>query len=78
MIAAAGDKPTPFRLTVDDATPERLRATARRAQDARLISTEAGLLDMVGSQTRNGGATNIDVYLKRGRRTIQRDPQGRR
>lgn len=77
VIAAAGDKPTPFRLTVDDATPERLVQLLAEHKTLALISTEAGLLDMVGSQTRNGGATNIDVYLKAwAGETIQRDRKG--
>ena len=64
VIAAAGERPAPYRLTVDDSTPERLVQLLGQHRRLALISTEAGLLDMVGGQMARNGTTNIDVYLK--------------
>lgn len=77
VLDAAQPKPTPFRLTVDDSTPERLVQLLAAHRRLALISTEAGLLDMVAGQISRGGTPNIDVYLKAwSGETIQRDRKG--
>jgi hypothetical protein len=77
ILEAAESKPVEYRLTVDDATPERLVQLLAQHQRLALISTEAGLLDMVAGQISRGGTPNIDVYLKAwSGETIQRDRKG--
>ena len=77
VLKAAEPRPMPFRLTVDDATPERLVQLLGMHKNLAMISTEAGLLDMVGGQGRSGSSVNIDVYLKAwSGETIQRDRKG--
>ena len=77
VLNAAEPEPVPFRLTVDDTTPERLTQLLAAHRNLALISTEAGLLDMVGGAYANNGKTNLDVYLKAwAGETIQRDRKG--
>lgn len=58
--------PAPFRMLADDATPEALvQLLARHDGRMAVLSTEAGLLDVVaGTYATAGRMPNIDVYLK--------------
>ena len=77
VLSAADPPPAAYRLTVDDATPERLTQLLAAHQNLALISTEAGLLDMVAGAYAHNGRTNLDVYLKAwAGETIQRDRKG--
>ena len=70
-------RPVPFRLTVDDTTPERLTQLLAAHQRLALISTEAGLLDMVAGAYSANAQANLDVYLKAwAGETIIRDRKG--
>jgi len=76
-IEAGKPQPAPFRLTVDDATPERLTQLLASHGQLAMISTEAGLLDMVAGGYSSNGQANLDVYLKSwSGETIQRDRKG--
>ena len=75
-LEAAQPPPVQYRLTVDDTTPERLTQLLAAHKRLALISTEAGLLDMVAGGYGNG-STNLDVYLKAwSGETIIRDRKG--
>jgi hypothetical protein len=76
-IRAADPRPAPFRLTVDDTTPERLTQLLAAHKRLALISTEAGLLDMVAGAYAANSQANLDVYLKAwAGETIIRDRKG--
>jgi len=76
-LEAAQPPPAQYRLTVDDTTPERLVQLLAAHKRLALISTEAGLLDMVAGGYSKGAATNLDVYLKAwSAETIIRDRKG--
>jgi replicative DNA helicase len=76
-LEAAQPPPVQYRLTVDDTTPERLTQLLAAHKRLALISTEAGLLDMVAGGYGNSGSTNLDVYLKAwSGETIIRDRKG--
>lgn len=71
------ERPAPFRLTVDDTTPERLTQLLAAHKRLALISTEAGLLDTVAGSYSSNGQANLDVYLKAwAGETIIRDRKG--
>ncbi len=77
LTAASEPRPVPYRLTVDDTTPERLVQLLGDHQRMALISTEAGLLDSVAGAFSAGRQPNIDVYLKAwAGETIIRDRKG--
>lgn len=77
VLEASQPEPRPFRLTVDDVTPERLVQLLAAHHRLALISTEAGLLDTVAGQFAQGRQANIDVYLKAwSGEDIQRDRKG--
>lgn len=77
VAAAEKPKPVPFRLIVDDTTPERLVQLLGSHKRLALISTEAGLLDAVAGTFAAGRTPNIDVYLKAwAGETIIRDRKG--
>lgn len=76
-IEAAKAPPAPYRLTIDDTTPERLTQLLAAHQHLALISTEAGLLDTVAGGYSANGQANLDVYLKAwSGETIIRDRKG--
>ena len=77
VLEAAEPPPSPYRLTIDDTTPERLVQLLAAHKRLALISTEAGLLDMVAGGYNKGASTNLDVYLKAwSEETIIRDRKG--
>ncbi|CAB4201984.1 Prim_Pol domain containing protein [uncultured Caudovirales phage] len=79
LNAAAGEPPQPYRLTVDDATPQRLVQLLGQHGRLALVSAEGGLFDQVVSQFGRGntGGPSVDVYLKAwSGDTIERDRVG--
>lgn len=66
LIVAAGEpEPQPYRLTVDDVSPQVLVQQLGKHQQLAMISAEGGIFDTVAGQFGKGsGTASIDVFLK--------------